>query len=732
MTQVKILSIRRDGTSTAHPKLITHRRFYSPISARVKREGARGVDNMDFTLDTNSTIRENDEVYYMQDILDLDHLKGIWNFYGNFRDESGYEQDDYYTGNYVIPDAFDSNNTGSGLSAPSGKFKGYYKTGINTSSNSVDGVKMIRAFNQQTNTNKPIFDMSGDFDIFFWVQQGYWSYSSTLIDMLNDNSNVNKGLLLETVNGTGNYYIKLTVNDGTSSTPNIITTPVDSWDRTTINLIRINRKNGVFKIFINKTEQTLTGTSSYNGDLNDYNNGTDTHNYFYLFKKYDRSTNSFINSTGCANTVPCQLRFYNTSLTDKDSDKVYTMKPQQMTMKFGGNVWKVEDGLNKKYKCLGFASKLLNTMITTDLLSASPLNSNVSRTDTFYTDGRSHEIINDILDNIDGDEFNVFTDNPSSDPITYSDGSLNASGLLLDLLSFLIMMKDNRDFFSVLPRKVLVIERYLDSNYIINDSMFRVIENYFDDTNTANYIEAVSKQDQTKTSNSNNYSYLNANTWSPWRGFSVGVNNVISDFILDVKINNVSVPEYTGSGTPSVSSYQLNSDSTQYRVYITSSGSTISDVDFVYTYFVSGTNFGSRIIEKDNTSINNIGLYAKKINIPQINNGFNLYLFAQNYLDTHKDINQRIKVISNSLVNSVNIGQNVGVHYDTKKIYASIDSDDISTPLRLKVASIEWEYPKGITVIELGENEFNAFDIEKSETDNNRSVNDMVNRRSGL
>ena len=730
MNNVKILSIRRDGNSTAHPQLVTHRRFYNPLTARVKREGSRGSDNMDFSLDINSTIRENDEVYYIQDIVDLTNLKGIWNFYGNFRDESGYEQDDYYTGDYDIPEAFDSSQAQDGLNEPNGKFRGYYKTSIKTTSNGRDGLKMIRAFNQQSNTNKPIFDLSGNFDIYFWVRSTYYQGVSTLIDMLNDNSTVNKGLLLEIDND--NDYLKLSVNDGTSSTVNVIRTPDNSIVRSQNHLLRVTRLNGVFKIFVDNVEQTLTGTTSYSGDLNDYNN-TNTHNYFYLFKKYNRSTSSFIDGTG-GWILPYQLRFYNDSLSDSEASKIFTSKPQQMTMKFGGIVWKIEDGLKKKYKCLGFSSQLFNRVLNSDILSSATTVTNVTRNGTIYTSGKSYQILKDILNNIGSDEFVYVTDSPTGDAIQYNWGDFSASGTFLDIITLLIMLNDNRDFFSVLPRKVLLIERYIDSNYIINDKMFRVIDHYYDDTNTVNYLECVGNTEQTVLNQTTNLGYISSseqNQWTDWSIFYEGFTDRIADFVLNFKVNGNEIEEYSGTGTPTSVVYELSDDLKKFRVFITSTGSHSANIRYATTYVKTTWSETSTVIKEDPQSIKDIGLYSKRLNIPQLKDSINLLMAADSYIETHKDVNQRVKVMSNSLINSVNIGQNVGVHYDTKNLIDTTATTE-SKPLRLKVASIEWKYPETTTTIELGENEFNSFDIEKSESDSNRNMGDMLNRKRGL
>lgn len=733
MSQVKIVSIRRNNTSTAHPKLVTHRRFYKPKTAIVRREGSRAVDNMSFSLDINSKIQKGDEVFYIQDIVDVDDLKGIWNFYGNFRDESGYEQDDYYTGNYTIPSCYKNGNLDD-LNEPNGKFKGYYTTWCSTNSSTEDGLKMIKQYENQDNTKIPVFDMSNDFDIYFWLKWSNYSGLSTIIDFLNDNSSVNKGLMLEQDND--NDRIKLTVNDGTSSTPNVITTPDNSTANSTNTLIRVTRIDGTFKIFLNNIEQTLTGTVAYDGDLNDYDNGTNTHDYFYLFKRYDRSTGSFVANTGASSFYPHQLRLYNTSLPDSESKKIFISKPQKMTMKFGGNVWKVSEGMNKEYKAVGFASKLFNIVINPDLLSSSPSDSAVKRTGAVYTDGESMEILADILEFVDGDEYIKFTEDPSKDPIEYAQGSLNASGLFIDLLEFLILMRHVKEvlYFSVLPRKVLIIEAYLDSNYTISDNNFELIKHYYDDTQTANYIECIANTSQETTDYTYNTGNISAYSWGDWRILASNKGDAVIDFIITMTDPSGNDVPFTSSNSPSGSAYQISEDKTQFRVY-NGTSSTINwspaKVLFVSSFFV-GLSKNSKQIKSDSVSIAENGLHAKTMIVPQVSDGINVAKFGDAYLARHKDVNQRVEVLSNSLVNSLHIGQKVGVFYNTKKIYSSIDSDDISTPLQLKVQSIEWRYPESITKIELGENEFDSFDVSKSEGDSSRSVNSIVNVPQGL
>lgn len=716
MTNIKLLNIRRDSSG-----VITHRRFYNPRSAIVKREGNRGADNMSFSLDITSKIQKNDEVYYIQDIVDLDNLVGMYNFYGNFRDESGFEQDDFYTGNYSIPDAV----TGTGaqaLTEPNKSFKGYYKVPISVYTE--DGIKMNKAYELQDNTNKPIIDMSADFDIFFWFNsQNNGHTLRTLVDIYNDV--IDKGLLLQ-LEDTNNR-VKLTVGDGTS---NIIYTPNSSLDPddATNHLVRVTRFGGTFKIYIDNVEQTLTGTASFAGNLNDYNDSVNTVDFFHLFKAYSETSTLYVSDTGFKGHG-LQLRFYNISLPDDEASKIYTSKPQQMTMKFGGNVWKIEDGMNKKYNAISFASKLLNTILTTDNITGTPSNSNVSRTGLSYTDGKSYELISDILENIGDNEFVHITKEPTSDPIMYGDGDISASGTFLDFME-LIMIFEETKFFSVLPRKVLIIEEYIESNYIVSSSNFRILDYFYDDTNTTNKVEVVGNSMPKKGAYSRTGVTFNNNAWGAWGSVAIDGDSVGLDYFLSFTLDGNDATEWTSSTDPVSGSgfyYQVDDARTSIRLWSNHSTTIHSwSYELIYrfsiTYGTGGGALSTTQIRSDTTSIGVNGLYSKKINLPKINDGLNLADFANKYITRHKDINLRVKVITPSLINSMSIGQKVGVYYDTKNI------SQLGTGNLMKVASIEWKYPETTTTIELGESEFNSFDVEKSESSSNRVLNDSSTR----
>ena len=63
------------------------------ISAEIERNGTRAVDVGRFVFPRNVAITKGDLVTYIQDPVNIKHLIGIWNFFDNTRDESGFDFD---------------------------------------------------------------------------------------------------------------------------------------------------------------------------------------------------------------------------------------------------------------------------------------------------------------------------------------------------------------------------------------------------------------------------------------------------------------------------------------------------------------------------------------------------------------------------------------------------------------------------------------------------------------
>ena len=704
--KTKVCGIRRNSSG-----VITHRRFYDRIeNAVIRREGSRASDNVRFSIDGVCKIQERDEVYFIQDIVDTENLTSMHNFYGNFRDESGYEHDDYYTGNYSMP-ACIAGTTHTEMGAQTGKWKGLYKPRLDVSS-TTDGIKMHRRFKEQSNSNPPIIDLSGDFDIYLALKFNSVTQTQyktpTLIDLYDSTSS--KGLRLEYDHD--NTDVKITINNGSGS-DNICV--IDYTFSTNTNyLIRVGRKGGVIKCSINNQEQTVSN-SSYTGDLNNSNA------YWYLGKKF---TTSWVNNTGFNGWFQ-QLRTYNKYLSSDDAFKIWASKPQALTMKFGGKVWKITSGSVKRYEAKSHSAEILGTILSVKNLTATPSNSNVTRDGTIYSAGAVEEIITDILENIGNDEFVHFTREPDSDPVNYQYANIVATGTFLQVIETLMMLEassttpTSQFYWNILPRKVLIVENFLPSNYIIDESHFRVIDNYYDDTKTTNKVFVIGDLSSKKGVHTVTRSTSGWSVFAPV--MSAGSADVIVDYVIKATADGTEINEYSGSGTPSTNEYEFNDNKTKVRFYGTSGSSVSYKLEYIYKSNANTNTVYPTFVEKsDATSMNENGVYSRRLNLPniQIKTGqqgsttFNT--FADNYIKQHKDIPLRVKLETPTIINAINVGQLVQVSYITKNIYSSYNSSTKAvTPLQMKVKSIEWRYPEAKTTIELGEHEWNSFDVEK-------------------
>ena len=178
MPNVKAVVIRRD-LSTG---LMTNRVMTTPKSVNVLQEGLRASDSMTMMLSAEHAVQQGDEIYYIQDVLDVSSLKAIWNFYGGFRDESGYEHDDVYAGSFhTMPNCVESSLVVLDTEID-WKHRGYYKFKIVAHSNSsgsdsaLNGIQIKKKFKNNSTTaatKVPVIDMSGDFDMIFEFRTNY-------------------------------------------------------------------------------------------------------------------------------------------------------------------------------------------------------------------------------------------------------------------------------------------------------------------------------------------------------------------------------------------------------------------------------------------------------------------------------------------------------------------------------------------------------------------------------
>jgi len=494
MPNVKAVIIRRDSSGN-----MTNRVMTTPKRANLVQEGLRASDNMTMTLSAEHDVQVGDEIYYIQDYIDTTSLKAVWNFYGGFRDESGYEHDDVYTAPYTMP-ASVSSSLKVTESDIDWKHKGYYKFSINATSDSIGGIEITKRYknnNVDSSGNPvassiPVIDMSGDFDMIFEFKMLSNSSNSkytsqTIFDNYDHATSSGKGLKVQ-INPSAST-VTITADNGTTETI-MVASSVVSYGTNVITFLRIKRQSGVFKLYFNGTEKSLTNSTN-SGDLNNNKN-------IHLFKEYNESTSTYINNTGFTG-IPIQFRFYNTVLGDDEVAKLKSSKPVNTTMKFGGKIWKVDDrGNTKKLSCSSHAKELLGTNISSNTFnseasttpvtvgSGKRLNNRYFNPDPTSTSGRPdmEDIVKDILRFVDGGTYAYFADEPS----TNFYGDFFAEGSFLDIIKIMMTYDLTAHMFVITPRKILFINDEVQTNHVISEANYDIINSGKDDTGTTNSV----------------------------------------------------------------------------------------------------------------------------------------------------------------------------------------------------------------------------------------------------
>ena len=482
MSNVKAVIIRRNSSG-----VMTNRVMTTPKRANLIQEGLRASDNMSMTLSAEHAVAVGDEIYYIQDSLDVTNLKAVWNFYGGFRDESGYEHDDVYTAPYTMPNCVHSLKQSE--AEIDWKHKGYYKFYINTINDDKNGIEIEKKFknNNTTSSKIPVMDMSGDFDMIFEFKVTYGNSNGDnmmLFDNYDHSTSGGKGLKISLNPWT--HGITITADDGTTQTI-MQRTALDLYYINYVRVLRLSRQSGVFKLYLDGVEKTLTNNTN-SGNLNNNAN-------IHLFKEYNESTSpaAYIDDTGFTG-IPIQFRFYTDVLPDSEVIKLRSSKPVNTTMKFGGKIWKIDDrGNTKKLSCSSHSKELLSNHLSSSTFNATPTANigNGKRTNNRYhnpdpssTSSRCEleDIVQDILKFVDDGVYAYFALHPS----TTLYGDFFAEGSLLDVLKVMMIMDTTDHMFVITPRKILFISSEIQTNHVISEANYDIINSGKDDTGTTN------------------------------------------------------------------------------------------------------------------------------------------------------------------------------------------------------------------------------------------------------
>jgi hypothetical protein len=712
MGNVRCVQIRRNSSN-----VITRRRFFTPKKAVVNRQGDRGVDNATFILDPIQEISEGDEIYYLQDVTNLDSLVGIWNFHGSFRDESGFENDDFAAATYAFP-------LGSSIFTPTtGKYRGKHKMKVLADNGSNLGVRIP---NLNDTASKPILDFSSNFDIFFEFEESSHGGSNTPVIFDKYDTITDTGIKIS-LNITGKT---ITTSMGNGTTTKVITTPlITSFDLTAPSLIRVSREGESITTWYNNVLED-TDTYASGGDLN-------TSKDLYLFTEYNDSTTA---EGSQFDGLMCQLRIYNTHLTTVEAEKIWFAKPQTTTMKFGGKVWKIDDsGTSKKVVCNGFGNILLNTNITSNLLTGTTVFSNSSERvgnvfkpdpTNFSNQVTSDNIFNEIIPEIGLTNEYIWN---LEETVSIQRGFV-AEGLFIDLIRLLFKFTTEERQFNISPRKVIIVDNILETNNIITKSNFRLLDDGKDTTKVINEVIGVGRGHLKKHAQTSGLTTVSlSTTWSAefmlkglefFEAFPTVIHSVTSD--------DGGGTTYTDANTESATGDRYIYDQGTNRIkFLKSAGSSTAafTVTFSYRYEKSSaTNLVQ--FSSNQASIDVNGKYSAKLNLPQLTAGVDVNTIVDNTITNLKDINRRVRAESSALINSISEGDQVRVFYVERGIGTQHPTTFVETPLIMTVKSIRYEYPNTLTTIELGEHAFDSFDLETGSVESIRQIASGSNENS--
>ena len=743
MSNVKTVIIRRDSNGN-----MTNRVMTTPKSVNVMQEGLRASDNMTMTLSAEHDVQVGDEIYYIQDYIDTTSLKALWNFYGGFRDESGYEHDDVYTVPYTMPTCVDALRVSE--TEIDWKHKGYYKFLINSLSDSAVGIEITKRYkNNNVNADGspksgaiPVIDMSGDFDMIFEFKMLSNSSDSrytsqTIFD--NYSYDVSKGLKVQ-INPSANTVI-VKADTTTMTTSSVVSYGVDSNGvPNVISFLRVKRENGVFKVYFNGALKSTNTTST--GNLNHNKN-------IHLFKEYnetgDTSTppmSAYLDDTGFYG-IPIQYRFYTGILGDDEVAKLKASKPVNTTMKFGGKIWKIDDkGSVKKLTCSSHSKQLLNINVSshtfnsqaTETIGSSPQTSSRKHNIYYQTDlsnsqtkPQMEDIVQNILKYIDDGVYAYFPDEPG----TTLYGDFIAEGTFLDIMKVLMVLDTTDHMFVITPRKILFINDEVSTNHVINNDKYDIKDTGKDDTGTTNSMFTSGKKKMYTASGQTSSFSFSQHSWSAQTGHTFAVlsngsyYNPVIERIISVKKDNTLIYALesgatTGnesSSTYATDTYKMHPDNTISFWNQNDSSAHVWKVEYEYSYLYnksatdnSSLFWASTQHAQNQPSIDDIGIYHRNFYVPQLTHGYDVYFFNVRYLADNKLINTRYRAVTSSLVNSLTVGQKVRY------------TDSEGTTTDKMVRSIEYAYPQTVTVIELGEYMFSGFDVEKQVVETIRSL----------
>lgn len=459
--------------------------------AEVSRDGLRAVDSGIFMCPSRIAANIGDEYKYIQDIADTTHLRGAYLFQGSCLDESGYNNDPVNQTHGTISGFTDYDGLDYTLTTATNKFKNFYGA---TATTNGKGAIIPNKFLKDGTTN--IFDFSGDFDIFCWVEPDSTDNGGVIFSKVNSNG---EGITIKMNKSSGQFYpsCEFHRSDATGS----LRTVSDSnkkIDGDIPCLIRFQRKGDTFNLWFVRGDESIpfgTPDDTYSFSPHSYGSFSVPTDAVIGAKADNISTNTVTTTNTKFGGKLYSIRIYSNLLDSTSAQQIFASRPIPLIMKLAGTVWKIESNIDqKKIYVKGFGKVIIDTLVSEELLTSGTATGEYyqysgSRTLTAFTNATPIEIIRAIFAKLN----TALSSSPSfklsvRDLTSVSNviNSYKAEGNFLEIIDQLMTIVDKS--FYVSPRGKCIIENQeIDLTGTLKfGKKYNISADGFDDTLTVN------------------------------------------------------------------------------------------------------------------------------------------------------------------------------------------------------------------------------------------------------
>lgn len=649
---------------------LVQRRDESIISSRIKRNGSRTVDEGEIIFDINTKVNQNDNVKYIQDIVNTSLLTGLWNFQVNGKDESGYDLDAEDTGG---DDPDTDTFIRPGFSGNIKKFQSQYgyqcdETGLElTVSSSLDDYSRI--------------DFSKQFDLYIYCQFNNSDDFRTLEN--GDNaivfSNADPGTAgfdigYQIVAGVPMLFARFTYTTGT---PQEEVGTQGIFSNQTPSLIRLKRdENNLVSAYLNGIlEFSFTESRSMDNQVG----------LTFANRQHPITDEEWVGEI-------FQIRAYSGGyLTDNEAELIRTASAQPVTMKLEGKVWRVNDSTNPIKVFIKGTDKIpIEANMTESILTGTT----GIRTGNVYGAGElNRAILEDMFSNVDS---SFIIKDPSSSTATLNGKFVATQGLIQ--CSDLLLLEDNESF-TIFPNKIFVLES--------NDGIDTQYE--FHQGNTAHngfVITSSGKDDIVKINDLEVIGRIRHKHGATSVTAVQGNTSTLAHFPLNIRIVDSGGIILEEDATTDGYTVDYETKEITFSSTLTNNNTTfVIEFDYEDLESSADTRMYFRNTSTGSSDISASGRYSRRIFLPQLTHKEDFDQVSQRIITRNRNVNQRYQLVAPGHINNLIENRNI-------QLVNSIKNIDVSN----KVQSIEWTYPQMRTIVQVGEHRFNSFDIQDTTT----------------